>query len=78
VAVGKAGIAIADTKSGRTITTPPSPSQVVYGWVDEGHLVLEGGDGLVLLAMDGSTRPYATRLGTTALVGRADVTHVTA
>jgi hypothetical protein len=79
VAAGRTGLAVVDTKTGETRATPPSPSQVVYGWVDEGHLVVEGGGGLVLLAMDGSTQPYATRVGTAALSAtRIDITHVTA
>lgn len=77
VTSGRRGIAVADVKTGHVLATPSTTIGIVYGWVDEGHLVAEGAAGLVLLAMDGSTRPYATRVGDSALT-RADITHVTA
>jgi WD40 repeat protein len=76
VSTGRQDITIVDTRSGGNLTTLRLPGQTVYGWVDEGHLVVEGSGGIVLLALDGTTRPYATRTGTTALFGRADITHV--
>lgn len=42
---------------------------------DEDHLVVEGASGLVLLALDGGTRPYADRVGG-GRYRRADVTRV--
>lgn len=76
VRAGDRDITIVDTRSGRSQTTLRLPGQTVYGWVDEGHLVVERGGAIELLALDGTTRPYATRTGDAALPGRSDITHV--
>jgi hypothetical protein len=75
VTAGRRGFAIVDVRTGRVLATPSTTRGDVYGWVDEGHLVVESDGGPVLMAMDGSTQSYATRVGDTALA-RVDVTPV--
>lgn len=66
-------IAVLDARSGAVLATPDVPVRAVYGWRDEDHLVVAAGTTeVLLLGLDGSTQPYATR--TTPYFGRLDVT----
>ena len=63
------GAQVVDARTGRVLARPSTTVAAVAGWWDEKHVVAGDADGLVLLTLDGSTRPYATRTGDAALDG---------
>lgn len=54
------GVVVLDARDGRVVARPSGTVSAVYGWRDESHLVAGDAGGLVLLGLDGGTRPYAS------------------
>jgi hypothetical protein len=68
-------IAVVDTRTAAVLATPDVPVLAGYGRRDEDHLVVTTDPvTIALLALDGTTRPYATL--SDPYVGRVDITRV--